>query len=145
MNLIWGVILILFTLVLCWLWQVIVDFSPKLGARLGLCEPETDVDPAFFADLRGEAIWDVMSIWTLPVAGMLLIVNSPWWAYFGLVGGGTYLYFAGRGIVVRLFLQRHGIRIGKPGMLNVCYFFLTLWGLIAVVTIVMALKALPLP
>ena len=49
-------------------------------------------DPAFHADVRGEAFWDMAILWTLPVAGMLLVVNSPLWAYFGLVGGGTYLF-----------------------------------------------------
>ena len=145
MNLIWGVILIIFTLVLSWLAQVINALSPTWASQLGLSEPESDVDPTFFADGRGEAIWDAMIVWTLPVAGILLIFNSPLWAYFGLVGGGVYLYFAGRGIVVRLVMQRRGIRIGKPGTLKLYYGFLTLWGLIAVVTIAMAVAALPLP
>ena len=144
MNLIWGAILIIFTLILCWLGQVINASSPTLAARLGLDAPESDVDPIFFVDGRGEAIWDALILWTLPAAGILLILNSPYWAYFGLVGGGIYLYFAGRGIVVRLLMQRRGIRIGEPGTLKVAYAFLSLWGLMAVVTIVMAVAALPL-
>ena len=55
-----------------------------------------------------------------------------------------YLYFAGRGIAVRLVMQRRGIRIGQPKTLTVVYVFLTLWGLTAVVTIIMAVSALPL-
>jgi hypothetical protein len=73
------------------------------------------------------------------------MVNSPWWVYFGLVGGGMYLYFAGRGIVVRLLMQRRGIRIGEPGTVKLFNIVLTLWGLMGVVTIVMAVAALPLP
>ena len=145
MNLIWGAILVIFTLVLGWLAQVINAFSPALAAQLGFNEPESDVDPTFFIDTRGEAIWDAMIVWTLPVAGILLILNSHWWAYFGLVGGGIYLYFAGRGIVVRILMQRRGIRIGKLGTLKLAYAFLILWGLIAVITIIMAVAALPLP
>ena len=145
MHLIWGVILIVFTGILCWLGQVINASSPTLAARLGLSEPESDVDPTFFVDGQGEAIWDALILWVLPVAGILLILNSPWWAYFGLVGGGMYLYFAGRGIVVRLMMQRRGIRIGKPETLKLFNVVLTLWGLIGVVTIVMAVAALPLP
>jgi len=144
MNLIWGTVLIIFTL-LGWLGQVITIFSAKISAKLELSEPESDVDPAFFADVRGEAIWDTMTLWILPLAGLLLLLNSTWWAYFGLVGGGMYLYFAGRGIVTRLVMQRRGIRIGKPKTLKVIYLFLILWGMIAVVTIIMAVKALPLP
>jgi hypothetical protein len=146
MNLIWGTILVIFTLVLSWLAQVVnILLPPAMAAKLGLNEPESDVDPTFFVDTRGEALWDALSIWPLPVAGILLLLNSPQWAYFGLVGGGMYLYLAGRGIVVRRLMQRRGIRIGSPGTLRAYYAFLILWGLIAVVTIVMAVAALPLP
>ena len=145
MDLFWGVILIIFTLLVGWLGQTITVFSPKLAVKLGLTEPESDVDSTFYADVRGEAIWDTMILWTLPVAGILLILNNTLWAYFGLVGGGSYLYLAGRGLAVRLAMQRRGIRIGKPGTLKLFYVFLTLWGVIAVVTIIMAVAALPLP
>ncbi|MCL5961389.1 MAG: hypothetical protein M1358_19120 [Chloroflexi bacterium] len=145
MNLIWGVILIVFTLILGWLSQGINAFLPTLAAQFGLSEPESEVDPTFFADTRGEAIWDVMIIWTLPVAGILLIFSSALWAYFGLAGAGMYLYFAGRGIIVRMVMQRRGIRIGKPETLKWYYGFLALWGLIALATIIMAVAALPLP
>ena len=145
MNIVWGVVLIIFTLVVCWLGQVIVVTAPKLATRFGIMEPEADVDPAFFADVRGEAMWDALVLWTLPVAGLLLILESPWWAYFGLVGGGMYLYFAGRGIAQRLSMQRRGIRIGKPAQLKLFYIVLALWGLIAVLTIVMAVMALTVP
>ena len=145
MDLFWGVILIIFTLLVCWLGQTIAVFSPKFAVKLGLAEPESDVDSTFYVDVRGEAIWDIMILWTLPVAGILLILNNTLWAYFGLVGGGSYLYLAGRGIAVRLAMQRRGIRIGKPGALKLFYVFLALWGLIAVVTIIMAVAALPLP
>ena len=145
MNIIWGAILIIFAGILCWLGQVINASSPTLAARIGLTEPESDVDPTFFVDGRGEAIWDALILWTLPVAGILLISNRPWWVYFGLVGGGMYLYFAGRMLVVRLAMQRHSIRVGKPETVKLYNAVLILWGLIAVVTIIMALAALPLP
>ena len=64
MDIIWGAILIFFTLIGCWVAQIINAFSPKLAARLGLSEPEADVDPTFFLDARGEAIWDVLVLWT---------------------------------------------------------------------------------
>lgn len=144
MNIIWGAILTIFSL-LGWLGQAFSAFSPKVAVKLGMTEPESDVDPTFYVDVRGESIWDTMILWTLPVAGILLMLNNSLWVYFGLVGGGMYLYFAGRGITVRLAMHRRGIRIGKPGTLKVVYVFLSLWGLIAVVTIIMAVAALPLP
>ncbi len=75
MGLFWGVILIIFTLLVGWLGQTITAFSSKLAVKLALTEPESEVGPTFYADVRGEAIWDTMITWTLPVAGILLILN----------------------------------------------------------------------
>jgi hypothetical protein len=143
MNIIWGVILFIISSI-GYLGQAITAFWPTTATTLGLTEPEADVDPTFYADVRGEAYWDTAILWMLPVAGVLLVLNSPAWVYFGLVGGGMYLYFAGRGIVVRRLMQRRDIRIGTPETLKVAYIFLTLWGLAAVITIVLAIAALPL-
>ena len=142
MNIIWGVILFIISSI-GYFGQAITAFWPGTATRLGLAEPEVDLDPTFYVDVRGEAYWDTAILWTLPVAGVLLVLNSPVWVYFGLVGGGMYLYFAGRGIVVRRVMQRRGIRVGMPETLKVVYVFLILWGLAAVITIVMALAALP--
>jgi len=143
MNMIWGIILILLSSI-AYFGQLISAFWPLTASKLGLTEPESDVDPVFFADVRGETYWDVLTLWTLPLAGVLLIINNPFWPYFGLVGGGMYLYFAGRGIVVRREMQRRGIRIGKLETRKTAYTFLTLWGLAAVITIILAITALPL-
>ena len=141
MNIIWGVILIIISSI-GYFGQVISAFWPGTATRLGLTEAEADVDPTFYADVRGEAYWDTVTLWMLPAAGVLLVLNSPVWVYFGLVGGGMYLYFAGRGILVRRVMQHHGIRIGSPGTLRVAYTFLTLWGLAALITIVFAISVM---
>ena len=141
MNIIWGVILIIISGI-GYFGQVISTFWPETAARLGLTEIEDEVDPAFHADMRGEAYWDTAILWTLPVAGVLLLLDNPAWVYFGLAGGGMYLYFAGRGIVVRKVMQRRSIHIGKPESLKVAYLFLALWGITAAITIVMAIVAL---
>ena len=144
MNIFWGTILTVISSI-GWLGQLISAANPILAARIGLIEPEADVDPTFYADIRGEAYWDSAILWMLPVAGVLLLLNNPVWVYFGLIGGGMYLYFAGRGIVVRRLMQRRSIRIGKPDSLKVIYIFLTLWSLAAAITIVMAVAAISLP
>ena len=144
MNIIWGVVLILFTLVLCWLMQVINTFSPALAAKLGVAEAEDEVDRTFFLDGRGEAIWDALILWTLPVAGILLLFDEPTWAYFGLVGGGMYLYFAGRGLMARRVLAQNDVAIGEPGTVKLYNGVLILWGLIGLVSVIMAVDALPL-
>jgi hypothetical protein len=143
MNAAWGTILILFTMVLCWLGQVLNALFPTSAAQLGLTEPEDDVDQAVFVDGRGEALWDALVLWVLPVAGVLLLLDNPWWTHFGLVGGGMYLYFAGRMLVVRLLMRRRGIRIGKPATVLLFNGVLAVWGLIAVVTIILAAASLP--
>lgn len=141
MNLIWGVILIVISSV-GYFGQLISAFWPGTAEKLGLTEPESAVDATFHTDGRGEAYWDTAILWTLPVAGVLLVLNNPIWVYFGLVGGGMYLYFAGRGIVVRWVMQGQGIRIGMPDTLKVAYTFLFLWGSAAVITIFIAVAAL---
>lgn len=56
-----------------------------------MTEAETDVEPAFWADVRGEAAWDFLTTWILLIAGILLVLEDPVWPYFGLVDGGFYL------------------------------------------------------
>lgn len=141
LELTWGVLLTVLTLI-AWAGQVIYALSPRLGVQLGVGESESNVDPNFYIDARGEAIWDSMIIWTLPVAGMLLIFNNPLWVYFGLVGGGSYLYFAGRNIITRRMMQRRGVRIGSPYNIKIAYLFSMLWGLAALITIILAVSSL---
>jgi len=49
-----------------------------------------------------------------------------------------YAYFAGRGLSTRLEMQRLGFRIGRAANIRVAYAFLTVWGVVAVVTIVLS-------
>lgn len=142
MGIFWGVVVVALSL-LCWGGQTIVWLAPAIGVRLGLSEAEADVEPTYWADIRGEAPWDFLTLWTLVVAGTLLIIENPAWAYFGLVGGGMYLYFAGRGISTRMALQRNGFRVGTPLNLKLGYTLLGIWGVMAAITIVAAVVALP--
>jgi len=76
MLIFWGVILIIFTLIICWIGQIITSLKSELAVKMQLADSESDVDPAFYADGRGEAIWDSFSLWTLPVTGILMILNN---------------------------------------------------------------------
>lgn len=142
MGIFWGIFVVMLSL-LCWGGQTIVWLAPATGVRLGLSEAKADVEPTYWADIRGEAPWDSLTLWTLIVAGILLIVDNPAWAYFGLVGGGMYLYFAGRGISTRMAMQRRGFRVGTPLNLKLGYTLLGMWGVMAAITIVAAVVALP--
>jgi hypothetical protein len=141
MGIFWGIVLVVLGVV-CWGGQAVSWLAPPTAVRLGLSEAEQDVEPTFWADIRGEAAWDTLTLWTLPVAGILLMLDSSSWAYFGLVGGGMYLYFAGRGIWTRVVMLRRGLRIGDPSQLPVAIAFLAIWGVVAAITIVAALVAL---
>jgi hypothetical protein len=133
----WGVAVTALSL-LCWGGQVVAVLAPRRAARLGLIEDEAEVEPAFWADARGEALWDIATLWSMMVAGVLLVVGAEAWAYFGLIGGGTYLYFAGRGIVVRLTMASRGLRIGTPENVRVGLIALAIWGAMAAITIAAA-------
>lgn len=137
-----GIVVVVLSL-LGWGGQTIAWLAPKTAVKLTLMEAEEDVEPTYWADIRGEAPWDSLTLWTLLVAGVLLIADNSVWAYFGLVGGGMYLYFAGRGILTRVVMQRRRFRVGKPQNLRVGYALLAIWGVVAVITIIAAALALP--
>ena len=116
--------------------------APATAQRLGLMEAQDSVEPAFWADVRGEAAWDSLTLWTMLVAGVLLVAGSPGWTYFGLVGGGMYVYFAGRGIFARVAMRRRGLRIGTPQGVMTALAFLSAWGVAGLVTIIAAVATL---
>lgn len=141
MEIIWGIVVTVLAL-LCWGGQTISLFAPDVAARLTLAEGEETVESTYWADMRGEALWDFLTLWTLVVAGVLLILDSPAWAYFGLVGGGMYVYFAGRGVLTRLEMQRRGFRIGTAQSVGAAYILLPIWGVVGLVTIVASVVSL---
>lgn len=141
MGLAWGIVVVGLSGV-CWAGQAVSWFYPATGERLSLIEAEDSVEPAFFADARGEALWDTLTLWTMPVAGVLLIADYAAWPYFGLVGGGMYVYFAGRGIFTRTALQRQGLRIGTKQNVGLGLAFLAIWGVMGIVTVVAATVSL---
>lgn len=128
--------------VLCWGGQLIAWLAPATAVRWGLTEDEADVEPTYWADIRGEALWDVMTLWTMLAAGILLIADHAAWARFGLVGGGMYVYFAGRGILTRMAMQRRSLRIGSPQSVRIGLTFLVVWGVMGLAVIVAALDSL---
>jgi hypothetical protein len=141
MGIAWGIVVVVLSL-LGWGGQVVAWFAPAAAVRLGLTESEEQVEPVYHTDGRGEALWDVLILWTLPVAGILLIADHEAWPYFGLFGAGAFVYFAGRGIVTRRMMQRRGFRIGTAENVMTAYLFLAIWGVMGGVTAVAAVIAL---
>ena len=137
MEVLWGTVLAVLGLA-AWGGQTVTVVSRETAERFGLTERVSTVDPAFCADVRGEAAWDVLTLWTLPLAGALLVFGEPSWAYFGLVGGGTYAYFGGRGIAQRLSMRRFGVRIGTPETVRTAFAARTVFGVAGLLTTVVA-------
>jgi len=140
-NVVWGVVVVTLS-VLAWGGQALSWLAPTIAVRWKLMEAEDDVEPTFWADVRAEARWDTLTLWTMAAAGALLITDVDAWAYFGLVGGGMYLYFGGRGILARAAMARRGLRIGSPQSVRVGVFFLAVWAVMALVTIVAAIVSI---
>jgi len=141
MGIFWGIVLVVLGGI-GWGGQMISWIAPTTAARLGLSEAEDEVEPTFWADIRGEAAWDALTLWSLPAAGVLLLLDSAAWPYFGLVGGAMYVYFAGRGIWTRVLMLRRNLRIGAPSQIPAILTFLAVWGVTAAITIVAAVVAL---
>ena len=141
MDVVLGVVLLVLGLI-CWGGQVVNWLMPQTAARMGLSEAEDAVEPVFWVDTRAEAAWDALVVWTLPLAGLLLLLDVAGWAYWCLLGGGVYLYFGGRGIFQRVAMQRRGMRIGSVANVRVGIAFLALWAAAAVVTIAAAVSDL---
>jgi hypothetical protein len=127
---------------LAWGGQTVSWLVPSTAARLNLAESEDTVEPVYWADIRGEALWDSLTLWTLVVAGVLLLLDNEAWVYFGLFGGGAYVYFAGRGIVTRLEMIRSGFRVGDPKNVRLGLVMLGVWGIVGLVTAVVAINTL---
>lgn len=144
MRVAWGIVLVALSL-MAWGGQSVSWAAPQLAARLSVAEAEDTVEAPYWADIRGEALWDLLTLWTLVVAGVLMIFDAAAWPYFGLVGGGVYAYFGGRGIVTRLEMQRRGFRIGTNQNVKAAYLLLAIWGIAGGVTIIVATSALSAP
>jgi hypothetical protein len=141
MHIIWAILLIVIPGI-AFVGQLFSLISPRGAAKAGLTEREAEVDPAFYADVRGEALWDSLTLWTLPTAGVLGLLNKDSWIWLCLVGGGMYAYFAGRGVLTRLSCQRRSIAIGSKNSIFTAITFLASWGLSGIAAIVLALGAI---
>lgn len=141
MGVVWGLVIAVLALV-CWGGQTLALFAPAAAERYGLADVEADVDPVFYADGRGEALADTLTLWTLLAAGVLLVFDAAAWPYFGLIGGAVYVYFAARGIFVRREMQQRDQRIGSEAAVKTAFAALSIWGVAGLITVIAAIVAL---
>ena len=116
--------------------QVISVANLGLAQRLGLQEKPANVDPLFTRLEVWTARWDLVVLWTLPVAGILILLDHAWWPFVAMIGGGVFVDTGGREWAKYLGLRQEGVRTGSPSeqrALVIAYAGMILVGAIAIV------------
>ena len=122
-----------------WVGQLISAVRFPLAQRWGLQEGDRETDPLFRRDSLHAARWDAIVLWTLIFAGVLMLVDHPWWPGAALVAGGIYLDGAGRDYLKYSGLRASGVRVGSGNEIRVARFFYGAMFLIAVMVLVYTL------
>lgn len=93
--------------------QLISVANFGLAQCLGLQESPEHADP-LFSDLElWTARWDLLWLWTLPAAGVLMLANHWLWPYAAMIGGGAAVDAGGREAAKIFGLKDKGVRIGS--------------------------------
>lgn len=100
---------------LLYIGQLISVVDLRLAQRLGLQEGSDSADRLFVRLEVWTARWDLVWLWTLPLAGLLMLVDQAWWPFAAMIGGSAFIDTAGREGAKWLGLRRHGIAVGTPG------------------------------
>ena len=138
MRIILGIICVIFGGI-GWIGQLISGINYPLAQRLGLQEKDEGTDPIYRRAEKNAARWDSFVLWTLLVAGLLMLMNNAWWPLLSLIAGGIYLDGAGREFAKCISLRKGGIKIGTPKDLRVAAFFFLLMAVISIWVIIYAI------
>jgi hypothetical protein len=96
-----------------WIGQGISAISFPLAQRLGLQEKDDVADSLFLDAERNAARWDSLVLWSLPLAGILMLIDNDWWPYVALIAGGVHVDAGGREAAKYLALRKNGVRVGS--------------------------------
>ena len=142
MTTIFGIVVMVVGLI-AWIGQSLAVFSLPTAIKLGLFEPENEVDQSMFVFERySMGIMDILLTWILPFSAFLMIMGNSYWPLFALVGGGVYLYFPGVFMITRIVLKKHGKKVGRPSAVAGAFMFGWIWTLSSIIMIVLAIKEL---
>lgn len=134
-----GILVIVLGLI-CWLGQTLVVFAPRVAVKLGVGEPEEELDRSmYFFERFSQGIPDMLLTWLLPASALMMLLDYVHWPIFALVGGGVYLYFPSVFSITRIVLKREGLKVGSPASQVTAYVFGALWTLSAVYMIGLAI------
>ena len=92
--------------------QVISSIDFRLAQQLGIQENPEETDSILHTAERYTALWDLVTLGWLPLAGLLMILDSPYWPLVGLVGGAIYLDTSGREAAKIISFRKEGVRLG---------------------------------
>ena len=95
--------------------QALSAVNPGLAVRLRLQDSGGDPDDLTHRLEMWTARFDVLTLWTLPVAGVLMLIDHSWWPYAAMIGGGAYIDGLGRYMFTILGLREKGVWTATPG------------------------------
>lgn len=119
--------------------QIISVINLPLAQQLGLQEQPDTIDPVYARDAAGTARWDLLSMWTLPLAGLLMLIDSSWWPYIALIGGAIYVDTGGRQGIKLLGYRNEGVRVGTSQAVNLALGVYALFLFVGLLAIILAL------
>lgn len=122
-----------------YLGQIVSVVNLPLAQRLGLQEPSDTIDTIYARDTAGTARWDVLSMWTLPVAGILMLIDNAWWPYLALIGGAVYLDTGGRQAIKLLGYRKEGVRVGTSQAVRLALAVYAVFVILSAIAITIAL------
>ena len=141
MQAILGWILILFPGALL-LVQLISSLNFSLAQKFGLQEKSESADPLLLRSERYTAYWDLVTLVWLPIAGILMVINHPWWPLTALVGAAIYIDAAGREAVKNLSFRHEGIKTGTKQEQILFFITYIIMIIIGIIIIIYSLQAL---
>jgi len=136
-----GFVCVLFGLV-CVVGQLISVVNFPFAQKLGLQEKNETTDLIYRRLEHNTARWDLVVLWTLPAAGILMLIDHSWWPYLTLIAGGICVDTSGREIAKVLGLGRQGVKTGSEVEKRLFFAFLGTIFLIGVWCVAFALASL---
>ncbi len=123
--------------------QSLSFLAPDIATRIGLNSPEEEMDQSLYIiETKANGLSDILLTWTLPLSGLLMILDHKTWPFFALVGSGIYIYFALLTIFSRIFLKRRGKKVGSPSSQKAAYVFSAIWIITSITMIFLATQKL---
>ena len=120
---------------LLYIGQLVSVVNFPLAQRLGLQESADSADPMLRPMEFRAAAWDLLWLWTMPSAGILMLAGHEWWPYAAMIGGGAWVDVGGREGAKILGLRKHGVRTGSQGEHNLAmgvYVYFIVVGLLGI-------------